>query len=161
MYGSGVYQWYLLCCTNEKFCLFINVKRKLSAEQMKMFACITQNYQRPPIYGTGVWYLLCSTKEIFSCITVKCKLSWPAEQMKSFAGLLVHRSFTCIAQNCQRHRQSATYILHCTQSVLKCQSDDDDWIWSSLKGIVHQFFFYLIFWTVMGCGIADFGQRGL
>ena len=32
------------------------------------------------------------------------------------------------------------------------------------KGIVHQFFFYcsnLIFWIVMGCGIADFGRRGL
>ena len=34
----------------------------------------------------------------------------------------------------------------------------------SLKGIVHQFFFYhsnLIFWIVMGCDIADFGRRGL
>ena len=33
-----------------------------------------------------------------------------------------------------------------------------------LKGIVHQFFCYrsnLIFWIVMGCGIADFGRRGL
>jgi hypothetical protein len=32
------------------------------------------------------------------------------------------------------------------------------------KGIVHQFFYYcsnLIFWIVMGCGIADFGRRGL
>ena len=32
------------------------------------------------------------------------------------------------------------------------------------KGIVHQFFFYcsnLIFWVVMGCGIADFGRRVL
>ena len=31
------------------------------------------------------------------------------------------------------------------------------------KGIVHQFFFYrshLIYWIVMGCGIADFGRRG-
>ena len=35
---------------------------------------------------------------------------------------------------------------------------------SHLKGIAHQFFFYcsnLIFWIVMGCGIADFGRRGL
>ena len=34
----------------------------------------------------------------------------------------------------------------------------------SLKGIVHQFFFRcsnLIFWIVMGCGIADFVRRGL
>ena len=33
-----------------------------------------------------------------------------------------------------------------------------------LKGIVHNFFLYrsnLIFWIVMGCGIADFGRRGL
>ena len=33
-----------------------------------------------------------------------------------------------------------------------------------LKGIVHQFFFRcsnLIFWIVMGCGIADFVRRGL
>ena len=33
-----------------------------------------------------------------------------------------------------------------------------------LKGIVHNFFFYrsnLIFWIVMGCGIADLGRRGL
>ena len=33
-----------------------------------------------------------------------------------------------------------------------------------LKGIVHNFFVYrsnLIFWIVMGCGIADFGRRGL
>ena len=34
-----------------------------------------------------------------------------------------------------------------------------------LKGIVHQFFFFycsnLIFWIVMGCGIADFGRRSL
>ena len=33
-----------------------------------------------------------------------------------------------------------------------------------LKGIVHQFFFYrsnFIFWIVMGCGIAEFGRRGL
>ena len=32
------------------------------------------------------------------------------------------------------------------------------------RGIVHQFIFYrsdLIFWIVMGCGIADFGWRGL
>ena len=32
------------------------------------------------------------------------------------------------------------------------------------KGIVHNFFFYrsnLIFWIVMGCGIADLGRRGL
>ena len=35
---------------------------------------------------------------------------------------------------------------------------------SSLKGILHQKIFYrlnLIFWIVMGCGIARFGQRGL
>ena len=35
---------------------------------------------------------------------------------------------------------------------------------ASIKGIVHQFFFYrsnLIFWIVLGCGIADFGRRGL
>ena len=34
----------------------------------------------------------------------------------------------------------------------------------NVKGIVHQFFFFcsnLIFWIVMGCGIADFGRRGL
>ena len=33
-----------------------------------------------------------------------------------------------------------------------------------IKGIAHQIFFYcsnLIFWVVMGCGIADFGRRGL
>ena len=33
-----------------------------------------------------------------------------------------------------------------------------------VKGIVHNFFVHrsnLIFWIVMGCGIADFGQRGL
>ena len=33
-----------------------------------------------------------------------------------------------------------------------------------IKGIVHNFFLYrsnLIFWIVMGCGIADFGRRGL
>ena len=33
-----------------------------------------------------------------------------------------------------------------------------------VKGIVHNFVFYrsnLIFWIVMGCGIADFGRRGL
>ena len=33
-----------------------------------------------------------------------------------------------------------------------------------LEGIVHQFVFYrsnLIFWIVMGCGIADFDRRGL
>ena len=33
-----------------------------------------------------------------------------------------------------------------------------------IKGIVHQFFFChsnLIFRIVMGCGIADFGRRGL
>ena len=33
-----------------------------------------------------------------------------------------------------------------------------------LKGIVHNFFVYLsnlIFWIVMGCGIADFGRMGL
>ena len=33
-----------------------------------------------------------------------------------------------------------------------------------LKGIVHNFVLYrsnLIFWIVMGCGIADFGRRGL
>ena len=32
-----------------------------------------------------------------------------------------------------------------------------------LKGILHQKFFYrlnLIFWIVMGCGIADLGRRG-
>ena len=35
---------------------------------------------------------------------------------------------------------------------------------SHVKGIVHNFFFYcsnLIFWIVMGCGIADLGRRGL
>ena len=35
---------------------------------------------------------------------------------------------------------------------------------SIFKGIVHNFFVYrsnLIFWIVMGCGIADFGRRGL
>ena len=35
---------------------------------------------------------------------------------------------------------------------------------SSFKGIVHNFFVYrsnLIFWIVMGCGIADFARRGL
>ena len=35
---------------------------------------------------------------------------------------------------------------------------------NNLKGIVHNFFFYrsnLIFWIVMGCGIADLGRRGL
>ena len=34
----------------------------------------------------------------------------------------------------------------------------------SLKGTVHNFFLFrsnLIFWIVMGCGIADFGRRGL
>ena len=34
----------------------------------------------------------------------------------------------------------------------------------AVKGIVHNFFHYrsnLIFWIVMGCGIADFGRRGL
>ena len=33
-----------------------------------------------------------------------------------------------------------------------------------LKGILHQKIFYrlnLIFWIVIGCGIARFGQRGL
>ena len=33
-----------------------------------------------------------------------------------------------------------------------------------LKGILHQKIFYrlnLIFWIVMGCGIADFDRRGL
>ena len=33
-----------------------------------------------------------------------------------------------------------------------------------LKGILHQKIFYclnLIFWIVMGCGIARFGRRGL
>ena len=35
---------------------------------------------------------------------------------------------------------------------------------TSFKGILHQKIFYclnLIFWIVMGCGIARFGQRGL
>ena len=35
---------------------------------------------------------------------------------------------------------------------------------TSLNGIVHNFFVYrsnLIFWIVMGCGIADFDRRGL
>ena len=35
---------------------------------------------------------------------------------------------------------------------------------SIFKGIVHNFFVYrsnLIFWIVMGCGIADIGRRGL
>ena len=35
---------------------------------------------------------------------------------------------------------------------------------TNLKGIVHNFFVYrlnLIFWIVMGCGIDDFGRRGL
>ena len=34
----------------------------------------------------------------------------------------------------------------------------------SIKGILHQKIFYrlnLIFWIVMGCGKAGFGQRGL
>ena len=34
----------------------------------------------------------------------------------------------------------------------------------SFKGIVHNFFVYrsnLVFWIVMGCGIADFVRRGL
>ena len=34
----------------------------------------------------------------------------------------------------------------------------------SLKGILHQKIFYrlnLLFWIVMGCGIARFGRRGL
>ena len=34
----------------------------------------------------------------------------------------------------------------------------------SLKGILHQKIFYrlnLIFWIVMGCGIARFGRKGL
>ena len=30
-----------------------------------------------------------------------------------------------------------------------------------LKGIVHQFFVYCIFWIVMGRGKADFGRKGL
>ena len=35
--------------------------------------------------------------------------------------------------------------------------------YSYLKGFVHQFFYRstLIFLIVMGCGIADFGRRGL
>ena len=31
---------------------------------------------------------------------------------------------------------------------------------SLFKGIVNQFF-SIIFWIVMGCGIADFGRKGL
>ena len=40
-----------------------------------------------------------------------------------------------------------------------CDSETDE-----VKGIVHNFFSYrsnLIFWIVMGRGIADFGRRGL
>ena len=43
----------------------------------------------------------------------------------------------------------------------KLKSRDNE---SILKGIVHQLFFYrsnLIFWIVMGCGIADFVRMGL
>ena len=35
---------------------------------------------------------------------------------------------------------------------------------SHLKGILHQKIFYclnLIFWIIMGCGIARFGRKGL
>ena len=41
----------------------------------------------------------------------------------------------------------------------KFKSEDGD-----IKGILHQKIFYrlnLIFWKVMGCGIARFGRKGL
>ena len=36
--------------------------------------------------------------------------------------------------------------------------------WKKIKGILHQKIFYrlnLIFWIIMGCGIAHFGRKGL
>ena len=47
-----------------------------------------------------------------------------------------------------------------TQSLFEGEAQ----VFDVIKGIVHHFFFYrsnLIFWIVMGCGIADFGRRGL
>ena len=41
---------------------------------------------------------------------------------------------------------------------------DCPWSDKTLKGIVHNFFYFrsdLIFWIVMGCGIGDFARRGL
>ena len=53
--------------------------------------------------------------------------------------------------------------------VSQTKNIQTSWLFKSkytllFKGIVHNFFVYrsnLIFWIVMGCGIADFGRRGL
>ena len=63
----------------------------------------------------------------------------------SFCWLLLLRSVPRIFPPCQLF----LYLILCIEFI---------------KGIVHNFFVYcsnLIFWIVMGCGIADFGRRGL
>ena len=58
----------------------------------------------------------------------------------------------------QNSAKLCSAVKYCVLSLLYPQSTH------ILKGIVHQIVFYrsnLIFWIVMGCGIAHFGQRGL
>ena len=77
-------------------------------------------------------------------------------------------------QHCKHHFPVLLFTLHfarlyiyiplCNNAKPSLCSSTLHVVFLILKGIVHQFCFRcsnLIFWIVMGCGIADFGRRGL
>ena len=76
-------------------------------------------------------------------------------------------------RQCTVHQQSwqcswwcscgARWTCHC-QCLSERRFFPSEGLTGFVKGIVHNFFYFrseLIFWIVMGCGIADFGRRGL
>ena len=71
--------------------------------------------------------------------------------------LLEGTSFRSMAEALPMVKKMVTNLVESGSKVSR-------WVLTSFKGIVHNFFVYrsnLIFWIVMGCGIADFGRRGL
>ena len=80
---------------------------------------------------------------------------------------IYNKTIFCILQICFKTKLQNTKAI-----VIQAQNlDGFNWYFEilqnpsrSFKGILHQKIFYrlnLIFWIVMGCGIARFGRRGL
>ena len=70
----------------------------------------------------------------------------------------------CIQHSANNKRQSKCNGISSTHILSGKKQNLLHILTTHLKGIVHNFFVYrsnLIFWIVMGCGIADFGRRGL
>ena len=121
--------------------------------QAPSFSCPRKTIQSLPMSRKRCSFFMCVLNMFY------CKIAFVATKLPVSFMYVVGSLDTVVILNCV---VSCSWLplTSCPRRVSLCRNI----AFIAIKGIVHQFFFRcsnLIFWIVMGCGIADFVRRGL